>query len=509
MHINKLTYTPKNAKLHYYSFSKLWHGEVLFKTIVVTSLIVINIILLIYASTQLDRNKYVDTPTLFRWISLLLYCGLLIDIESSRSLRICLSILILINFVCIERDILIVGITLDLLNLGILLSIFGHEEIHLNSKHSYEDEYILPLIDSNRKLLNAYYELWRRNSFGGVKIYSGLLVTRCIIMSCMHLCILLINTVDKYTNFDKNKFIDVKNVIYLKSTKVIPKSESTSGIFQINGKNGIVAIQIIIITLTVLFKPFLLKLVKLIRIALKKAYSPCVNNQMTGELSQRAEFSAGELNSQHNLDAGPDIAESAINDRNKLINSCIFFSSAFLFGILTYKTPEFDIISRMFLIREDQTILLCILLPLVGLLIEISMFRDWCWYFLFSWVIYYFNMFSDDPVVKSITILLSGALFNISAILYACSQISDTSLCNKAREYNLTNYILHKICYFLGFTVAKSIFSIQKSNIIINTSLIITNMIIIFNMYFLLYVCPAQEIVSKQDDHEIEWDVEY
>lgn len=509
MHINKLTYTQKNSRLHYYSFSRLWHGEVLFKTIVVTSLIVINIILLVYASTQLDRSKYVDIPTLFRWMSLLLYCGFLIDIESSRVLKVCLSILILINFVCIERDILIVGITVEFLNLGVLLSIFGHEEMNLDSKYSYEDEYILPLIDSNRKLLNAYYELWRRNNYEGVKIYSGLLVTRCIIMSCMHLCILLINTIDKYTNFDKNKFIDVKSVIYLRSTKVIQNNEYIGGILQMNGKNSIVAIQIIIITLTVLFKPFLIKLVKLIRIVSNKAFAPLVEDKMTEEVSRIADLSTGDIDSRQNLDAGLNATESVVNNRNEFINSCIFFSSAFLFGILTYNNPEFDIISRMFLIREDQTILLCILLPLVGLLTEISMFRDWCWYFLFSWVIYYFNLLSDDSVAKSITILLSGALFNTSAILFACSQINDVSQYNTAKKYTLTNYIFHKMCYFLGFNAAKIIFSIQKSNMFISTSLIITNLIIIYNLYFLLYVCPAQEIISKQDDHEVEWDVEY
>ncbi|CUV04117.1 unnamed protein product [Cryptosporidium hominis] len=507
MHLSKNIISRKSAKLQFYRFSKLWHSEVIFKTVIVALLIVINIILLIYTLIKIDGNKCDDFLGLFGWMLLLLYCGVLIDIESSRSLKICLSILVLINLVCIEKNILMVGITIDFLNLGVLWPIFKYGEIHLDSEENYEDEYILPLIDSSKKLLNVYYELWRRNSYGGIKSYNGLLVTRCVIMSCIFLCILLFNTVDKYTNFGKNKLTELENIIYLRSTRIISKTESIDKISKIGG-NGIFIAQIMIITLAVLLKPVLSKLVNLIIAFKNKCILTLKNNEMSdGKVKQIVKFNDYEFNHQ-NLDIESNKQNAFIN-QNKLLNSCVFFFSVFLFGIITCENREFDIISRMFLIEQDKSIVLCILLPLIGLLTEISMFRDWCWYFIFSWVIYYFNIWSDNSMVKSITSLLSGVLFNISAILFVINQTKNSSNNNKVREYILTSYIFHKMCYFLGCSMSKKVFSIHESSIIKNIYLIITNIIIIFNLYFLLYFSSSQEIASKQDDNEIEWDVVY
>ncbi|OII74616.1 uncharacterized protein cubi_00169 [Cryptosporidium ubiquitum] len=509
MHLNKNINVSKGVKFRYHRFSKLWHSEVIFKTVVVTLLIVINIILLAYTSIKFGQSKYDDVFTLFGWMFLLLYCGFLIDIESSRSLKICLSIIILINFVCIERNILIIGITIDFLNLGVLWSIFKCGEIDLDSKESYEDEYILPLIDNSKKLLNVYYELWRRNTYGGIKSYNGLIVTRCVMMSCMYLCILLFNTVDKYTNFNKNKLTEMQNIIYLRSTKIMLKSESIDKIFQINGVSGVVVIQIMIITLTVLLKSFLSKSVNLI-IALKDVCLSFLKSSEVGdeEVKQILEFNSCETNRKQNLDIEPS-KQNIFMNRSKLFNGFIFFFSVFLFGMVTYENHEFDIISRMFLMEQYQTIVLCILLPLFGLLTEISMFRDCCWYFLFSWVVYNFNICLDDSMVRSTINLLSGILFNISAILFVFNQIKDTNYHSKIQEYTLTSYIFHKICYFLGFSISKKVFSIQENNIK-NISIFIINIIIISNLCFLLYASLTQDTVSKQDyDNEIEWDVVY
>lgn len=511
MHSNKNKNVNKNAKFQYYRFSKLWHSEVIFKTAVLILLAVINIVLLIYTSIKFGKSKYDNIYTSFGWMMLLLYCGILIDIESSRILKICLSILMLINLVCIERNILIIGITIDFLNLGVLWSIFKYEEVHLDSKEPYEDEYILPLIDSSKKLLNVYYELWRKNTYGGIRSYNGLIVTRCVMMSCMYLCILLLNTIDKYTNFDKNKFTEVKNIIYLRSTSIISKSESIDKIFQIYGANGIVVIQIMIITIAVLLKPFLIKFVNLIMVLKNFCLSFTKSNKLIdNEVNQTAEFNNCEVSKQQNLDIEL-YKQNMFISRSKLFNNCIFFFSVFLFGIITYRNQEFDIISRMFLMEQYQTIVLCILLPLIGLLTEISMFRDWCWYFLFSWIIYYFNVFSNDSMVKGIKTLLSGVLFNISVILFISNNVKDTNIFCKNEKYTpLTCYILHKICYLIGFSISKKFLSIQENNTIKNTSIIIINIIIFSSLYFLLYVSSNQEMVSKQDyDNEIEWDVVY
>ncbi|KAJ1605554.1 putative transmembrane domain-containing protein [Cryptosporidium canis] len=470
MHTNRLSSTKKNAKVHYLSISKLLYGEVLYKTIVVALLIVINIILLVYASSQLDRVKLIDSHRLFKWLLLLLYCGGLIDIESSKSLRICLSILILINFICIERDALIVGITLDLFNLGVIRSVFDCEEFYMDSKYSYEDEYILPLIDSNRRLLSIYYELWKKNNYGRIKNYNGLLVTRCILMSCIYLCIMLITTIGKYTNFDKHRFIDMKNVIYLKNTTVISSHDFINKVFQLCGENGIVTIQIIIVTLTVLLRPLLLKILKQIKTILNKIYLTLTGNLTSEELGQGLGFGIEQINNQHNADIVSDNINGTISTRNKSIDSFMFFFSTLLFGIITYEKPEFDIISRMFLIGDDQTILLCILLPLVGLLTEISVLKDWPWYFLFSWMVYYFNTLLDDPIVRSFTTMLSGGLFNISAVLFACNQFSAADQYGTTNRYALTNYVLHRMCYQMGFSVAKSI-SVHTSSLTVKGSL--------------------------------------
>ncbi|KAH8584662.1 membrane associated with 10 transmembrane domains [Cryptosporidium sp. chipmunk genotype I] len=509
MHLNKNTIARKNAKFQYYRCSKLWHSEAIFKTVVLTLLTVINIIILIYTSIKFDRNKYNDISNLFGWILLLLYCGVLIDIEPSRCLKISLSILILINLVSIEGNILLVGITIDFLNLGVLWPVFKHGETNLYSEEYCEDEYILPLIESSKKLLNVYYELWRRNSYREIKSYNGLFVTRCVIMSCMYLCILLFNAIDKYTNFDKNKLTEMQNIIYLRSTGIIPKCESIDKISKISGINGIFIIQIMIITLVVLLKPILLKFVNLIMVLKNKYLSILASNEIgTEEIKQIVEFNSSDFNSQQNLDLESNKQNVFIN-RGTLLNCCVFFFSVFLFGMITFENQEFDITSRMFLIEQDKTIVICILLPLIGLLTEISMFRDWCWYFIFSWAIYYFNIWSDNSMVKSITSILSGVLFNISVILFVLNQIKNCSHNSKIQEYILTSYIFHKMCYFLGCKISKNVFSTQGNGIIKNIYLIITNIIIISNLYFLLYFSSTQETVSKQDENEIEWDVVY
>ncbi|POM82075.1 hypothetical protein CmeUKMEL1_00580 [Cryptosporidium meleagridis] len=508
MHLSKNIISRKSAKLQFYRFSKLWHSEVIFKTVIVVLLIIINIILLIYTLLKIDRNKCDNFLDLFGWMLLLLYCGVLIDIESSRSLKICFSILVLINLVCIEKNILMVGITIDFLNLGVIWPIFKFEEIHLDPEEHYEDEYILPLIDSSKKLLNVYYELWRRNSYGGIKSYNGLLVTRCVIMSFIFLCILLVSTIDKYTNFGKRELTELQNIIYLRSTRIISKTESIDKISKIIGDNGIFVAQIMTITLGVLLKPILSKLVNLIIKFKNKFIFTLKSNEIgAGEIKQIVKFNDYEFNHQ-NLDIESNKQNAFIN-QNKLLNSCIFFFSVFLFGIITYENKEFDIISRMLLIEQDKLIVLCILLPLIGLLTEISMFGDWCWYFILSWVIYYFNIWSDNSIVKSIASTLSGILFNISAILFVINQTKNSSYNSKVQEYILTSYIFHKMCYFLGYSMSKKVFSSHESSIIKNVYLIITNTIIVFNLYFLLYYSSSQETTSKQDDNEIEWDVVY
>ncbi|KAF7457714.1 putative integral membrane protein [Cryptosporidium felis] len=511
MYLNGLIQFKKHKKFLSNRLLKLWHNEVAFKSIAVIILVLTSLLMVIYSSLKIrnPQNTIPNVLNLLGWLGLLLYCGLLIDLESSKIIKICFLLILMVNFVCIQEDYLIVGVIVDCLTFGVLFSIFKCDT-KLYSKEN-DEEYLLPLINDNRKIFNTYYELWGQDGCdsGG---YNGLIVTKCMSFSCLYIGILFTNLFNKYTDYYKEQIDNINDTIKLKATALFKTERKLiHKTFPIIENSEITFVNIILITFIILLKTILIRfiyffnwkyLVEKPQLEIKKEQKLRESSLVLSQIKDNdSNSAAGRIKVEGNIQVK--------KANRKYIKTGFFFIVVFLFGLLTFNNQEFDITTNLFLVNQDSAILLCILLPLIGLISELSIIKHWYWYSIVTLGIYNINILLNYPIFRNLMTLVAGILFNISVTCFI-SNYKNESHINEENKYYNTLYILHKISYLFGNRIGRFIFLSGEVNGIVNLFRLIISAVIIICTVLINFNSISQGLCQKHENElEVEWDVTF
>ncbi|KAH8739564.1 hypothetical protein FG386_001121 [Cryptosporidium ryanae] len=498
----------ENAKLSaickYNRLLNIWYSEIFIKLVSIIILLTVNIILLIYSWVNvgsIQRNESTDIPGIFVWFFVLIYTGILIDKETLRGLKICFSIILMMNYMLIQNNSLIFSITMDFLNFGVLWCAFRSESSTTEFNEGYTDDYILPLINKDKELLNVYTEVWNKKKVRILRSFNGMFITRYLVITFVFICIFIMKTLDNYTNFDKYSFSSVKNLYSILNLNENMKNELRIGIFKFNKRDELVFILLTLITLIIGLRSFYfdINLIKNSVLNLKKRLCMKIRckKEKNFEVKTRLKDYSNSIEKVKNKKV-----ESHVFVEN-FKSSVIFFVIIFLFGLLTGKSKKFDMFSNIISVDDNLIILICIFLPIAGLITEISVLRKWTLYFIFSLSIYNFNLWFDNDIIRVIFSVTSGILFNVSVILFIWNQEKEFKDVNK---YPYTHYLLYKIIFFIGNIIGEYlIFSMIFQEI--HKKLLYMGINVTTIGIILLHTILNSNLAPESD--EIEWEVTY
>ncbi|KAK6587624.1 membrane associated protein [Cryptosporidium xiaoi] len=505
MYFKHLKNARRSAKCKYNNLLNLWYNEIFIKLISIIILLTADIIALIYSWLNIEPTKggkFSNGTSIFTWFVVLIYTAILIDTETLRGLKICFSTVLMLSYMLIQKNDFIFSITFDLLNFGVLWCAFRSKLSTKEFNDEYTDEHILPLINKDKKLLNAYSEVWNKSEVSNLRSYSGMFVTRYLIISFTFICLFIMKTIDNYTNFDKYNFSGMRNfnsVFDLNKSK--SKNEFIIKIFCLSREGEFAFIQLALVTLIV---------------GLRSAYSD--NNWIKSSifnLKKRVYVEIEENKEKRSLEAERCQGNNFIKIENetakifpimgKLKSNVIFFAIIFLFGLLTSKSERFDMFSNIISVNNNIIILICILLPIVGLITEISVVRKWIIYFTFSIIMYNFNLWFDNDIIKVISSVTSGILFNVSVILFIWNQDKDFQYANK---YPYTCYLLYKLIFSIGNIIGEYLMSSIISQDI-HKKLLFTGIDIAIIGGIFLSTLPNSNLIPVNESDEVEWEVTY